>query len=501
MKIVTSEAFKKIGDYCTKQLEIPKLILTENSAFKIFSNLEVEKYNSFIIVCGYGNNGSDGLALARHIFIKGKKVEVFLVGNSEMTVDYRTNYNILKKFGVPINKLSNVEDVSDFREIVINGDVIVDAILGTGISRDVTGIYTQVISIINENSKYTISLDIPSGMNCNTGRVMGNCVKATKTISLQAYKIGFLNYASEEYTGEVIVENIGIPDNIVTKFYDGESIMNLETIKKLLIPRKKYSHKGDYGNIVLVAGSKDFIGAAYISTMSSVKSGGGLVTLCCRDEIQGILSSKLTEAMTVSIKSERFEQVLEKGDVIAFGPGMGNNEETFKILKDTLEKATCPILIDADGLNVLENNLSLLKKYKNKLVFTPHLGEMSRLANLSIKYIEQNRLEVAKKFAEKFNLVLVLKGYNTIITDGETTIINPTGNSSMATGGMGDCLTGIIAAFIGQGYEPFVAAYLGVYIHGLCGDILSQELFSVNAESVINKIPFILKDIENYKSN
>lgn len=501
MKIVTSEVMKKIDNYCIEQLAIPKVILIENAALKLLKNIEVERYTSFVIVCGYGNNGSDGLALARHIFVKGKKVEVFLVGSYEMTADYSTNYNILKKLEVSMTKLSNVEDFFNFRERVIKADITIDAILGTGISREVIGIYNEVISIINENSSYTISVDIPSGMNCDTGKVMGNCIKATKTVSFQAYKRGFLNYTSEEYTGEIIVEKIGIPDNVVSKFYEGESIMDLDWIRKILIPRKKHSHKGNNGKVALVAGSKDYIGAAYISTMSAVKSGAGLVTLCCRDEIQGIMSSKLIEAMTVSIEAERFEQVIEKSDAIAFGPGMGNNEATLETLKLVLEKAVCPIIIDADGLNVLANNLSLLKKYNKKLIFTPHLGEMSRLTNLSVQYIEQNRLEVAKKFAVKFNLVLVLKGYNTIITDGETTIINPTGNSAMATGGMGDCLTGIILAFIGQGYSPLVGAYLGAYIHGLCGDVLSQELFSVNAESVINKIPFILKDIENYKSN
>jgi len=492
---------KKIKDYCIEYLQISNLILIENVALKLLKNIENKSYKSFVIVCGYGDNGNYGLALARHIFVENKKVQVFLVGNSEMKIDYNTNYNILKNMGVPITKLSNMEDISDFRENIINANVTIDAILGTGISREVLGIYDQIISIINENSSYTISVDIPSGMNCNTGKIMGNCIRANKTISFMGYKRGFLNYTSEIYTGEIIIEEIGIPDTVVAKFHEGESIMDLATIGKVLQPRKKHCHKGNYGKVSLVAGSKDYIGAAYISTMSAVKGGAGLVTLCCREEIQGIMSSKLVEAMTVSIESERFEQVIEKSDGIAFGPGMGNNEETLKILKFIIEKGTCPIIIDADGLNVLENNLLLVKKYDKKLIFTPHLGEMSRLANLSIQYIEQNRLEVAKKFAEKFNIVLVLKGFNTIITDGETTIINPTGNSAMATGGMGDCLTGIILAFVGQGYEPLVAAYLGVYVHGLCGDILAQELFSVNAESVINKIPFVLKDIENYESN
>ena len=296
------------------------------------------------------------------------------------------------------------------------------------------------------------------------------------------------------------IEKADIVNSSVDEFDNNEYTMNLETVSRKIISRKNCMHKGDFGRVAIVAGSKDFVGAAYISATAAVKSGAGLVTLCCRDNIQEILSSKLVEAMTVSFQSERFQKVIESSDAIAFGPGMGNNEETLRMLKFILEKANSSVLIDADGLNVLENNTHIIKNYKNGLVLTPHLGEMSKLTGLSIEYIKENRSSVARDFAKEFNVILLLKGYNTVITDGQKIIINPTGNSAMATGGMGDCLTGIIAALIGQGYDAFTATYLGAYVHGYCGDILSKDMFSVNAESVINIIPKVIKEIDNYKS-
>ncbi len=490
---------RKIDNYCINELDIPGIVLMENAALKVIKNLELDIYNSFCIVCTKGNNGGDGFAVARHLQVLNKKVEVFLVGGKEnMSKDCKINYDILKKMGVSINNVSNFEDINILRDSTEKNDITIDAIFGTGLSRNIEGIYDSVISIINENSKYIVSIDVPSGLDSNTGKVLGNCIRADKTVSFQLYKKGFLNYGTDKLTGKIFVEDIGIPETVINKFHNDEFIIDEIMVRDMLQIRDKYSHKGDYGRVLVIAGSKGYTGAAYICTQGVVRSGAGLVTLCCSNEIRDILSSKLIEAMTISFDDEnRLNEAVKRSNAIAIGPGMGNNELTFKMLNDIINNSSCPIIIDADGINVLKDRIDILKNKKSQVIITPHLGEMSKITGLSIDYIKQNRIEVSKQFAKENNVVVLLKGFNTIITDGEKTIINSTGNSSMASGGMGDCLTGMIASFVGQGYEPIKAAYIAAYIHGYSGEKLSKNMFCVNASHILDDIPFSIKKIQD----
>jgi NAD(P)H-hydrate epimerase len=490
---------REIDKYCIEVLKIPGIVLMENAALKVVKNIGLETKKSFAVVCGKGNNGGDGFAIARHLHVSGKKVEVFLVGSKEgMSGDCATNYLILKNMGIAVTNINNLEDINELRDVVGRCDATIDALFGTGLSKNVDGIYDMAISIINENSSYTISVDVPSGLNSDTGKVMGNSVRAHKTITFQLYKKGFLAYDNDKLTGEIIVEDIGIPEAVVDKFHSNEFIIDRELVKDKLLIRNKYSHKGDYGRVLIVAGSKGFTGAAYIAAEGAVRSGAGLVTLCCSEDIQPILSTKLVEAMTVTFsEKERLKEIAAKSDSIAIGPGMGINGETFEGVKYALESANCPLVIDADGINVLKEDLNLLKNRNNGVILTPHLGEMSRITGLSIEHIKQNRIEVAEQFAKDYCVVVLLKGHNTVITDGETTMINPTGNSSMASGGMGDCLTGIIASFIAQGHKPLEAAYLAAYVHGYAGDKLSEEMFCVNASHVLQSVPFVIKELQS----
>lgn len=498
MKVATGSMMREIDKYLIETLKVPGIVLMENAALKVVKNIEIEEIDSCVVVCGKGNNGGDGFAIARHLYVRNKKVEVFLVGTEEgMSDDCRTNYVVLKNMGIKINKINNVEDVSELRDSVTRCDLTIDAIFGTGLGKNVEGIYDLSISIINENSRFILSIDVPSGFNSDTGKVMGNCVIASKTITFQLYKKGFLSYGSDKYTGEIIVEEIGIPQFVIDKFHNHEFITDRAMIRDKLKVRDKYSHKGNYGRVLIIAGSKGYSGAAYIAAEGAVRSGAGLVTLCCSEDTQNVLSSKLVEAMTVLFNdSDKLKDIIEKSNSIAIGPGMGNNGDTYDVVKYALENANCPVVIDADGINVLKDNLSLIKNRNNKLILTPHLGEMSRITGLSIDYIQQNRIEVSKNFAKEYGVILILKGYNTIITDGDITAINPTGSSSMASGGMGDCLTGIITSFVGQGYNPMEAACLAVYIHGYAGDRLSEDMFCVNASHVLESMPYVIKELQ-----
>lgn len=264
------------------------------------------------------------------------------------------------------------------------------------------------------------------------------------------------------------------------------------TLKK----REEDSYKGDYGHVLIIAGSTGFCGAAYLTTEAAVRSGAGLITLCVPKEIQDIMSVKLNEAMIINFEqSERIGNIMVKAKCIAIGPGMGHSKRSFNILKTTIENAECPIVIDADGLNVLQGNLDVLERKNSSIILTPHYGEMARLTNLSIDEIKEDKVKIAKNFAKDNEVIVLLKDHNTIITDGEYVFENSTGNPCMASGGMGDTLTGIIASFIAQGYDPLEATVIAAFVHGYCGDMLAKEMFCVNATHIIDNLPFAIKDI------
>lgn len=497
MRIGTAKISKEIDKACIEKLKIPGIVLMENAAIKVINNIKMSEVNSFVIVCGKGNNGGDGFAIARHLYVQDKKVQVFFIGNPEgLSGDCKTNYIIASNLGIEIYKLNNIEDLDYFRSCISASEMVIDCIFGTGLTRKVEGIYEQVIGIINENSRNTLSVDVPSGINSDDGEVMGICINAHNTVSFQLYKRGFLKYSSNKFIGKVVVEDIGIPKEVIEEICPKEFVLHEDFIKKAIKPRDKHSNKGDFGRALIISGTEGFTGAAYISTETAVRSGAGLVTVLCPKDIQNILSCKLTEAMTINFtQKEKIEEVMCKARAIAIGPGMGNNLWTFSILEQVIEKSKCPMVLDADAINVLQDHKDIIKKSSNTLVLTPHPGEMSRLTGLDIDYINENRIKVAKEFALENNVILLLKGYNTVITDGKTTFINSTGNSAMANGGMGDCLTGLITSFIAQGYEPLEATCISAYIHGYCGEKLSNEMFCVNAKHVMEYIPYAIKEI------
>ena len=272
--------------------------------------------------------------------------------------------------------------------------------------------------------------------------------------------------------------------------------MEKKVDKKDIVLKKRdlQGYKGNYGHVIVIGGSRGFTGAPVITANSAVRSGAGLVTLCVEDEIETMVAFNLLEAMTCTFSNEiRFKKLLNTATVVAVGPGMGM-EKTLNLLTHTLNNSTCPLVIDADGINVLNKNMELLKG--KKVVLTPHLGEFSRLTGLGIEEIKRDKLNIAKKFAAVHNVVLLLKGYRTLITDGKDIYINTSGNPAMANGGMGDCLTGIIASLIAQGYDLLESAYMGAYIHGYIGEELSKERFCVTARDIIEYLPIYMKKFQ-----
>lgn len=520
MLIGTSNLSRNVDAACVEELGIPMIVLMENAVMSAVKNMDIDIYNSYVVICGVGNNGGDGLGIARHLNTKGKEVEVFLIGNLEKLSECsKINYNILLNMGVniininkndlseknvgnEIDKIIKVEkeniiknkNLTILKDTISKSDVVVDAVFGTGLKRDITGIFKEVIDIVNDNSKNTYSIDIPSGIDSDKGNVLGTCIRANKTISFEFYKRGFLNYDISSLIGDVIVEKIGVPDFITRKYHEDEFITDENFVKNNIRRRDIHGFKSDFGKVSIVAGSKGFYGASFIATESAVKSGSGLVTLISEEDVQKKASIRLTEAMTVNFEEERFNKILNSSNAIGFGPGMGDNHQTFDKLLKTVDGSNCPIVLDADGLNVMKDKCYRFLEWKNRFVITPHLGEMARLTGDSIGYIREHRVDVAKEFAQKYNVVVLLKGYQTVITDGKKTYINPTGNSCMATGGMGDCLLGMITSFIGQGMDLLEATVIGAYIHGYIGDKLSKKMYTVTATDLISNISLTMKE-------
>ena len=490
---------KELDRKAIEDLKIPSLVLMENAALRVIANLDMTK-SYFVLICGQGNNGGDGLAIARHLKILGKEVDIYYVADDDTgSKDAMTNLTICRNMKINIVLVHEEYDLWDLREAVNDADTVIDALFGIGLSRPVRGIHSEVIEIINEMSRNTVAIDIPSGIHVDTGEVMGTAVKAHKTVTFSCYKKGFLNYSATEYCGDIIVETIGIPRELTDSVTGHEYLVSQEIVKGLIPVRSRTGYKGDYGRILIVAGSPGFTGANKIASEACIASGAGLVTVSSDVRVLGLIAMNVKEAMTVH--PDNIEEAVKRSNVIAFGPGMGNNEDTMLLLMRIIKtlrdegKSDTVLILDADGLNVLEKKTDLLENIGVRVMLTPHFGEMARLSGNSVEFIKKNRIDVAKKFARKHKVTLVLKGHNTIITDGISCFVNPTGSSAIATGGMGDCLTGMIAGLAGQQLEPMEAATAATWLHGRIGDELAKSRYSVTATEIISRIPFELKQM------
>lgn len=497
MEIMSSKKCKLIDELTINEIGIPSIVLMENAAISIYKEI----YNmgdSFLVICGQGNNGGDGLAIARHLFNNRKKIKVYIVGvNEKYSEDFKLNLKILTNLeNIQIEKIKSKEDIdSTFINDIKRFDVVVDSIFGVGLNRNVNELFKTIINEINVKSNITVSVDVPSGLDCDEGVPKGVSIKADYTYTFEVMKKGFLEYGAIEYLGNIKVVSIGIPKKLKKQNSEGICILDDSEYKKLIPKRNIYGHKGNYGRAVIIAGSIGFTGAAFITTECTVRSGAGLVTLVCNKDVQSILSNKLVEAMTLNIEDTRLNELLKEAQVIAIGPGLGTGEKENVLLEKVVKETICPIIIDADAIILLSKNKSLLKYLENRAIMTPHPGELARFLDVKISEVESNRISIAKKFYEDYRINLLLKGYKTVICTNNKTYINQTGNSKMASGGMGDALTGIITGLISQGLNIDDAAVLGAYIHGKLADEISQNSFIVNARDIINNLPTKINNI------
>lgn len=498
MKVCTAGEMRQIDAITIEKFNIPGIVLMENAANSC--TREISTFDRYVVVVGKGNNGGDGLAIARQLINLGKNVEVYLVFADDFSGDAKINRDILKSMNI---EPKSCDDLDSFSVSIKTADCIVDAIFGTGIKGEVTGQAKNVIEIINEYSKYTLSVDVPSGINSDNGEVSEVTVKADKTVTFAAYKKGMLLYPAADYTGEVVVSNIQIPEMAFDELGIKINTTDEDFAAKLMPKRNKNSHKGDYGKILIIGGKLGMGGAVYLSSLAALKMGAGLVTLCIPKELSGYIKELPPEVMTMPMDflkdSDKIAEMVNNYDAVLFGNGIGRDDEVIALLEKILDKIEVPIVVDADGLYALSK---FPKKIMGKeAILTPHSMEMARLLGVGPGEVEKNRFEFSKEFAEKYGVTLVLKGNHSIITapDGEQ-YVNMTGNSGMATAGSGDVLAGMTVALLAI-KDSFSAATLATHLHGKSGDFAREKLSetSVMAGDIIEGIPHILP-VENAKN-
>lgn len=515
MQIVTGSQMKEIDKAAIKDYKIPGVKLMETAGSYVYEEViktfNGKKDKSVIIICGAGNNGGDGYVVARKLHCDFIEVKVYsTVDVNKLTGDAKINYEKFIELGEEVCDLNNISILEKFKKDINNSYIIIDAILGTGISREVSGNIANIINIINSAKKNIISVDIPSGTSANDGKIYGVSIRANKTIAFQLPKIGNIFYPGAEYGGKLIVKDIGIPQKIINDNKDiNISLIDEEYIKAIILKREKDTHKGTYGKAVVIAGSKGMAGAAVLTSKSALRSGIGLIKVAVPESINNIIQISVSEAITIpipdnnrgSIGIEDIPYILENisdSDIVAIGPGCGRTDEIGYTIENILKNTDNSMVIDADGLNALSNRMELLDDKNNTLIISPHPGEMSRLTGLDIEYINENRIEVASTFAKEKKVIVVLKGARTVVAEPSGKIyINITGNPGMSTAGSGDVLTGIITSFIAQGLSAEEAAVAGVYIHGLAGDIMAKKVgeYGLVASDIVKGIPLAIKEI------
>ncbi len=492
MKIVTPEQMRKIDSYTINEVGIPGMVLMENAASAVVNQIvkgfDSVKGRKICIFAGKGNNGGDAFAVARHLHNKGAKINIFITASKEdIKGDALLNLRILDRMDIKTYEILSDGDFKKAIDRLKGAELIVDGIFGTGIRGRIGGYTASIIKVLNQSGVPIFSIDIPSGVNGGTGEIHGECVKANKTITFAYPKFGHHIYPGCEYTGELLVRDIGIPPYVAKKLEIKTNIISKGMVSALMPKRVQNSNKGDYGRVLIVTGSRGMTGAGCLAGMAALRTGTGLLYLGVPSSLSDIYEHNLIESITLSLEDEgtgilskrclpKLLGKCEGMNAILVGPGLSVKGDVKEIVEAIIKDMSKPLVLDADALNALPQDKTILKKYKGQMVLTPHPGEMARLLGTTVSTVQANRIGVAREFSKRWGVITVLKGFGTIVAlpDGEL-FINTTGNSSLATAGTGDVLSGMIAGFIGQGLPPRDAAIISVYLHGLCGEEIAKK--------------------------
>ncbi|MGW8313817.1 MAG: NAD(P)H-hydrate dehydratase [Desulfuromonadales bacterium] len=488
MKILTTTQMQEVDRRTIEEVGIPGVVLMENAgrgvAEEIARRFTVSSPCA-LVMAGKGNNGGDGYVVARHLQNRGWRVLTLVL--SERTAilgDSATHLSALENCGGQVEFIST--DMALQERLAAAGEftLIVDALFGTGLSKPVAGIYRQAIDWLNSQSSPVVAVDIPSGIDASTGRILGAAVKAALTVTFAFAKIGQVTYPGAGLVGDLVTVDIGIPTAIAERVASNCLLIDAKQSRRLLPERSSEGHKGTFGHLLVVAGSIGKCGAAVMAAESGLRGGAGLVTLACPRSVQPVIAAKLTEVMTAPLTDFNGEVSLQALDellamtsgkqALAIGPGLGLGEEAGGLVRRLLQDTELPVVIDADGLTALCGHLQLLQRQRDRqIVLTPHPGEMARLTGLATSDIQADRFNVARDFATRHHVVLVLKGARTMTASPDGRVhVNSSGHAGLASGGMGDVLTGLIGSLLAQGLTAFDAATLGVFLHGMAADRL-----------------------------
>jgi NAD(P)H-hydrate epimerase len=508
MKLLTGDQTREIERIAIEEMGISSTLLMKNAALRLAEHcvktLDGVKNPGVVIVCGQGNNGGDGMALACLLREKGIETRVIFVGDIDAVKGDPAIYLAnIKKLDIPIKQIPLNCSPPDISSEIENRDLVVDAMFDTGLSRDIEGNYKYLVETINSYAKHVISADIPSGVHSDTGRIMGCAVKAAQTVTFQFPKIGLYAYPGAAYTGEVHIEDIGIPSDLINRIEIKAEI--LTDAARLLPARGQRANKGDFGKILVFAGSKEMPGAAALASSAAYMVGGGLVRACVIPQVASVIHHWQREVVTRVVPEtdgmyckkslETLTEEIKNADVVVLGPGIGRGPGVTAFVHELIRVTQSPIVLDADALFAVCKDVNILKSLKAPCIITPHPGEMSRLTGRSVSDILDNIIDTAVNFSREFNVVTLLKDAHTIIANPDGSFfINTTGSNALSKAGTGDVLTGMIAGFIAQGCNLFSAGILGAYIHGKSGEaaVTRKSNYSVMASDLLENIPAVI---------
>lgn len=497
MKILTAEATSEVDRRAIEEVGIPGPVLMENAAIGLADAVggRFPEAEAVAIFCGPGNNGGDGLALARHLDGRGYEVAVFLAAfGKELSEDCRAQLEILGHHAdVEIVELGADDDLGPALAAAREHELVVDALFGTGLGRALDGRFAELVEGLNELPVPRLAVDLPSGLSGSRAEVFGPCVEADLTVTFAALKVAHVFPPASEAAGEVVVADLGLPPHLVEEAAGDLHLQRAEELAELLPPRDPAGHKGDYGHALLLAGSPGKAGAASLAARAAVRAGAGLVTAAVPEPVAAGVDGASLESMTLGlpageggeIAAAAVEAVLaacDGKDVLAAGPGLGQRPETAEAIRAVARRCPLPLLLDADAVNAFAGRAAEIRDRPEgaATVLTPHPGELGRLLGVSAAEVQADRPAAARRAAAETGAVVVLKGHLTLIAEppepgGDGSLwVNPTGNPGMATGGTGDVLTGIVAALLARLGDPATAARLGVFLHGLAGDLAAE---------------------------
>lgn len=489
----TGEQMRRADLYTIEEIGVPSMVLMERAALEVVRCMEEEQldFRKVLVVCGSGNNGGDGYAIARLLHLKGHDVTIFFAGNSQKrSKENAQQAKIAAHYEIPVITNLDTEEYS----------VIIDALFGTGLKCEITGHYREILCSVNQMTGEKVAVDLPSGIHDTTGAQMGIAFCADLTVAIAFPKRGLFLQEGNVCAGKILTGDIGISSET---FSEGTVTFGYEKQDLFLgFPkRKKNSHKGSYGKVLMIAGSKGMSGAAYLSAKAAYAVGAGLVQIYTHEENRVILQQLLPEAIITTydtFDSEQLEKLIQWADLIEIGCGLGKSDTAERVMQYTLKRALVPCVVDADGINILSKHMEWIEVTNALIVLTPHMKEMSRMLQCSVKELIEQRMERLHAFVERYKVVCVLKDARTLVAkEHRNTYLNLSGNAAMAKAGSGDVLAGVIVGILAQQCEPYTSACLGVFLHGLAGDVARDKkgAYSVLASDLVAEISSVLKNI------